>query len=381
VSALNKIAVIPLSVILFLTAFCITIKLSMGATNLTENSWVTKSPIPDGVSIVKTAVVNGKIYALTGSSTYEYDPEKDNWTKKTPMPTLRDSQNFGIAVCNNKIYVIGGSNNYGNNALSTNEAYDPATDTWATKNPMPTARKWLEANSVDGKIYVIGGLNYASRPYLIPATEVYDPVTDSWTIKQPAPICIIKGASAVVDMKIYILGGLGDNETLNAISNQVYDTENDTWSFGASLPTPMWYTAAGATTGTMAPKRIYVMGGGFDEVTDTMNVYNPEVNNWTTYSSLPTNRTGHSIAVVNDLLYVIGGGTGWHGGPPLTPGSGWTLTSKVEQYTPFGYGTVGRPDLEPFPTALVIAASGASIAIIGVGLLVYFRKRGRGHNK
>ena len=29
---------------------------------------------------------------------------------------------------------------------------------------------------------------------------------------------------------------------------------------------------------------------------------------------------------------------------------------------------------EPFPTALVIAASGASIAIIGVGLLVYFRK-------
>jgi parallel beta-helix repeat protein len=30
---------------------------------------------------------------------------------------------------------------------------------------------------------------------------------------------------------------------------------------------------------------------------------------------------------------------------------------------------------EPFPVALVIAASGASIAIIGVGLLVYFRKR------
>jgi parallel beta-helix repeat protein len=32
---------------------------------------------------------------------------------------------------------------------------------------------------------------------------------------------------------------------------------------------------------------------------------------------------------------------------------------------------------EPFPTALVIAASGASIAIIGVGLLVYFKKRKR----
>jgi parallel beta-helix repeat protein len=35
------------------------------------------------------------------------------------------------------------------------------------------------------------------------------------------------------------------------------------------------------------------------------------------------------------------------------------------------------PTEEPFPTALVIAASAASIAIIGVGLLVYFRKRKR----
>jgi hypothetical protein len=33
------------------------------------------------------------------------------------------------------------------------------------------------------------------------------------------------------------------------------------------------------------------------------------------------------------------------------------------------------PEPESFPTALVIAASGASIAIIGIGLMVYFRKR------
>lgn len=30
---------------------------------------------------------------------------------------------------------------------------------------------------------------------------------------------------------------------------------------------------------------------------------------------------------------------------------------------------------EPFPTAIVAAASGASVAIIGIGLLIYFRKR------
>jgi hypothetical protein len=30
---------------------------------------------------------------------------------------------------------------------------------------------------------------------------------------------------------------------------------------------------------------------------------------------------------------------------------------------------------EPFPTTLVITASGASLAVVGVGLLVYFKKR------
>jgi hypothetical protein len=33
------------------------------------------------------------------------------------------------------------------------------------------------------------------------------------------------------------------------------------------------------------------------------------------------------------------------------------------------------PEPEPFPTTLVITASGASVAIIGVGLLVYYKKR------
>jgi hypothetical protein len=43
--------------------------------------------------------------------------------------------------------------------------------------------------------------------------------------------------------------------------------------------------------------------------------------------------------------------------------------------------TIILPTREPFPTALAIAASAASIAIIGVGLLVYFKKRGRGSSK
>jgi LPXTG-motif cell wall-anchored protein len=37
--------------------------------------------------------------------------------------------------------------------------------------------------------------------------------------------------------------------------------------------------------------------------------------------------------------------------------------------------TISFNVVAPFPTTLVITASGASLAVIGIGLLVYFKKR------
>jgi len=236
---------------------------------------------------------------------------------------------------------------------------------------------WVEANVVIDKIYAMGVTMDKHHLGYIPVNEVYNPTTDSWTTKQPAPIAVIKGASAIVDNNIYILGGLSDNDTLNTISNQIYNVENDTWSFGASIPSGMWYTAAGATAGVMTPKRVYVMGGGFTEVTSVVNVYDPKLNTWSSGVPLPTNRTGHAIAVIDDVFYVMGGGCGWHGGEPGTPDSGWTLTNMVEQFIPFGYGTISPvvTEQEPFPTTPVAAASIASVVMVGASLLIYLRKR------
>ena len=340
-----------------------------------ENSWTTKTSMPEGVSIVKTAVVNGEIYAITGSSVYEYDPGTDDWNAKTVLPTPRSYPSFGVAVYQNKIYVIGGNNGSGNpNLLSTNEVYDPATDTWENKKPMPTSREWAEANTFNDKIYVIGGVTDNSLYVHTPVNEVYDPATDSWTTAQPAPYAVIKGASAVVDDKIYILGGLSEQEDpLNARTNQVYDTETDTWSLGASLPTAMWYTAAGSTTGVMAPKRVYIIGAGFTEVYNLVYVYDPALDSWASGSPMPTNRTMVAVSVVNDIIYAMGGALSYQGDFPVGT---FSFTNVVEQYTPFGYETIPHftPEPEPFPTTLVAATSVATVIIVGAGLLVYFKK-------
>ena len=345
-------------------------------TEATENSWTTKASMPQAISGVKAAVVNEKIYAIAHNVTYEYDPVTDTWAAKKPMPTARWT--FGIAAYQNKIYVIGGDNGtYGyTNYLSTNEVYDPSTDTWETKKPMPTSRACLEANVVNGKIYLIGGVTDNYRSIHTSVNEVYDPATDSWRRSQPAPIAVMKYASAVVDNKIYIMGGLdnkgywGFNDPslpLSAISNQIYDTETGTWSFGASLPTPTYYAAAGATTGVMAPKRIYVIGGGLPKTTNLVYVYDPAVGNWSSGTPMPTNRTLLALGVVNDVIYAIGGNLDWQGLYPFLGSS--PPTNVVEQYTPFGYRTVPPP----FPTTWIVTTT--AITAIGVAaFLVYFRK-------
>ena len=56
----------------------------------TENSWTTKASMPKAKGGLRVAVVNGKIYAIASNINYEYDPATDTWATKTPMPTPRE---------------------------------------------------------------------------------------------------------------------------------------------------------------------------------------------------------------------------------------------------------------------------------------------------
>ncbi|MCZ2809402.1 MAG: hypothetical protein O2V44_08615 [Candidatus Bathyarchaeota archaeon] len=308
-----------------------------------EDSWTSKAPMQEAKGSLGVAVVNGKIYAIGGvgliqylSTNEEYDPVTDTWTFKEPMPTPRAY--FGIAVYQNKIYVIGGTaeRDSGWSPTGANVIYDPATDTWETKASMPTPRIGVQASVVDGKIYLVGGNSSAN--------EVYDPATDSWTTKAPMPVApgLTRGwscASVVVDKKIHVIGAFPRSN-----SHQIYNTETDSWSFGAPAPSG-YFAAAGATTGVMAPKRIYVFSidsefwplglPGF-----VHHVYDPANDSWTNGASMPTGRFNVGVAVVNDMLYVIGGYIPYIGTNKFR-------SAVNEQYTPFGYGTVPPDTTSP----------------------------------
>jgi len=345
-----------LFVLFFLTASCVMVaKPAFSSADTAEDTWETKASMQQAKAGLGVLVVDGKIYAIGGSTASgsyppdifyggfvgtneEYDPETDTWTYKASMPTPRDY--FAIAAYGNKIYCIGGAIGFTVDewglfhsyiASGVNEVYDTVSNTWETKTPMPDVAMKCQAHVVNGKIYVMA----VSSPY------VYDPENDSWSIKtrMPKPYPESSTVSAVVDNKIIVTFEFKtfNSSTFFEYSEQkvlIYDTETDSWNGGKSGTTIVKGGAAVATTGVNAPQKVYVLGlvAGQARPLSATQVYDPKTDSWGTAAAMPTHRTDFGIAVVDDIFYAIGG----------YPRSAYevTPTGLNEQYTPIGYGTV-----------------------------------------
>jgi hypothetical protein len=101
------------------------------------------------------------------------------------------------------------------------------------------------------------------------------------------------------------------------------------WRSRAGLPAAESYATAETTSGITAPKQVYVLGG-FDQgsYSNVVHVYDSESDAWSSGASMLTARGYLGLAVVDDVLYSIGG----------FDGENWLDVN--EQYLPFGYGTV-----------------------------------------
>jgi N-acetylneuraminic acid mutarotase len=251
--------------------------------------------------------------------------QRGYWTKVGDMPENR----YGHTVdeINGKIYIVGGVNYEFSAYPRTALVYDRSSGEWSQIPLYNNKPRALHASCVvDGKLYVMGGFDSTRS---LSTMDMFDPNTGEWVSKKAMSIDRSLPASASIDGKIYVMGGtqyIGSNPGQEFNTVEVYDINNDTWTQLADMPRNNWAQIAVAVNG-----KIYVLGGRTrDESVPgpgpyaSVDVYDPQTNTWTTKSDMPTGRSSLSACVLEGNIYAIGG---WFH-------SGSSIYDKVEVYNP-----------------------------------------------
>ncbi|WP_164931689.1 Kelch repeat-containing protein [Longirhabdus pacifica] len=175
----------------------------------------------------------------------ESDEELESaWAEMASMPTTR--HDFGTAVVDGKIHIIGGAKGTVGNALAVHEVYDPKTNTWSTASPMPSQRKALAAVAYNDEIYTFGGGSSTAQP----TVEIYNVETDTWRSGTPIPEASFNAKAVTFNDKIYLLN------THRTKFFYEYDPQSDVWTKKQSTDSKI-----GRVGLTVFDGDIYAVGG------------------------------------------------------------------------------------------------------------------------
>ncbi|MBS4034202.1 MAG: T9SS type A sorting domain-containing protein [Ignavibacterium sp.] len=266
--------------------------------------------------------IYGKVYIAGGINTEQgvwpttmlvCDKAEGTWSTIQLPDTLVRGAHTSCVVDSN-LYLIGGAIVVGDTINSTSEMYmfKPCTNEWILKNPMPTARNNLACALLDGKIYVLGGMqvnNSVVNWNGLKSFEVYDLVTETWSTLPDMPRYRWGLSVVAFENKIYVLGGRSLD--VRPPSIDVYDPQDSSWSTVTNIPTPRYKLAA-----CVVDNNIYIIDGWYSSssgpIYDTVEVYNPITNVWTTGTSMPVSVASFDGYALDGKIYMYGGSCTTH---------------------------------------------------------------------
>jgi hypothetical protein len=261
------------------------------------------------------------------------------------MPVVKHGAS---AVLGDKIYFVGGS--YEDSVFVTRlQIYDPLTDRWSEGASPP------QGGVNQGSAFATTGERSLRRIYVLDTNlRIYDPEKNEWTLGPIKPTNRDFMGIVYLNDRIYAIGGL-------------------TRIFPSGFLSPPYPTIT-----TYNANEVYTPFG-YGPVPPVIEVASPENKNYTS-SEVALNFTvnrqaewmsysldGQENVTVTGNATLAGLSAGLH---------------NVTVYATDEFGNTGVSETvifnvaeEPFPVVPVAAASVATIAVVGVGLLVYFKRR------
>ena len=179
------------------------------------------------------------IFYLTGTAVYQPSVDATKW-KMLPVHGNGDSRNIrhtgATAVLGPKIYLIGG---YANLAADANtkcsalvDVFDTSRGKFSVGVPMAVGRYGHSAATYNGKIYVFGGRSAAG--VVLPLVESFDPSTEKWVAKTPMPEAwegMSTGPLPVFPSGTVLIP-YSSKGTTGILASLEFDTKADSWKEG-----------------------------------------------------------------------------------------------------------------------------------------------------
>jgi N-acetylneuraminic acid mutarotase len=282
----------------------------------TDGSWSTEPPLPMGPrQECGVAALDGEIYVVGGftvegltSLVEVYDPASGGWRTAQTLPGAM-AHHPNLAAVAGQLYVAGSLTGLMFDVDPTTWSYDPATDAWTERTPMPAGSERGAAATValDGKIFVIGGLRAGAA---VPDAWTYDPGADDWAPLPPLPSARDHLVGAAIGGKVYAVGGRSADIGTHVPAVDIYDPATGEWATGAEMP-----TSRGGAMGAVVGDWLFV-GGGEGNAADPetgvfgqWEVYDATTDTWSALPDMPTPRHGSGAAAVGDVIYIPGGAT------------------------------------------------------------------------
>lgn len=269
------------------------------------------------------AYLDGTLYAFGGieesngptANAYKLDIASGSWSPIAPLPRARF---YGYAAAiGGRIYLFGGVIFRNGVLVATEEvlAYDPASDSYSTRAPMPLPTYYAAGAVVGNRVFILGGMR-SGAPAAI--SQMYDAASDSWAqiTETPLPRALIGAAATSVGATLYLVGGSGDQPTYASAWRGVpsADGRRIAWEAIADYPFSVYQAAAGPYNA-----RCYVAGGrrATNQLVDDVYYYDETGNRWRPGYSMPlaTNNNSPNMAASSDALFFLsaenGRGRNW----------------------------------------------------------------------
>ena len=290
------------------------------------------------------------------------------WLAKSDMPTAR--QEIYAATSNSKIYIPGGILNDIVTTTAAFEVLDVKSNQWQQLAPLPVPRHHIIPVIIDEKLYAMGGFDGPFPKWVLKSDMfIYDIQSNTWEKGESLPEARGEHVALVLGENIHVIGGRvkeGEGEDhfdnyIDSNAHRVFNTKSGKWTSAAAAPTARNSAAAAVIDGL-----IYVVGGRYNEVQEdgsqlqqnvtALEMYDPGNDSWKSLSPMPEALGGNAATVLDGQLYVFGGEQ-WAPEHKVFP-STWVYDPKTDKWNK-------GPDMPTARHGLAAASAEGKVITIG----------------